>query len=513
MASCSRPTRMPSRLRQCARDSGAGRCVARQSGHGRSARPRHLFVCDGRARPAGVGNVDAQRNRDLHLQRSELADGERPLERGRHREPVQHLLASRHIGDAQWHQLQGTVIADASITVGAGANLEGRALAGTGATGAVTMAGSGGNTIGGCSAPAACPHHHDRSADSAQRDRRRGVHADTHRERRHGSVYLRRVGRHPAAGLTLTPAACCRARRMPEAPPRSRSEATDADGCLGEISPYDHHRRCRADPAAGLRFPVGVGARRVLDGFRLRRQDSRGVAAAGGRRFLAASSMLVAPLNVGMSIVRALREFLVAGNTNVTFARIMLTAPSLGPYVSCAESGHGRVSEAMPGGSVRLCTVPGNPPCHAGRMEPGMKSEKIRFRRGEESCRPFNAQAFLDSSGVAKSIASMDAGRTIFTQGDACEHVMYIQTGGVKLSVLSKTGGKPSSRCSARATSLARGAWPASQSGWAAPRPHPERDPARRARKRWCGCCTNSMPCPTGSSRTCCRATSGSKRT
>ena len=46
---------------------------------------------------------------------------------------------------------RGTVIANASITVGAGANLEGRALAGTGATGAVTMAGAGGNTIGGCS--------------------------------------------------------------------------------------------------------------------------------------------------------------------------------------------------------------------------------------------------------------------------------------------------------------------------------------------------------------------------
>ena len=46
---------------------------------------------------------------------------------------------------------RGTVIADASITVGAAANLEGRALAGTGATGAVTMAGAGGNTIGGCS--------------------------------------------------------------------------------------------------------------------------------------------------------------------------------------------------------------------------------------------------------------------------------------------------------------------------------------------------------------------------
>ena len=47
-------------------------------------------------------------------------------------------------------QFRGTVIADASITLGAGANLQGRALAGTGATGAVTMAGNGGNTISGC---------------------------------------------------------------------------------------------------------------------------------------------------------------------------------------------------------------------------------------------------------------------------------------------------------------------------------------------------------------------------
>lgn len=46
---------------------------------------------------------------------------------------------------------RGTVIADASVTIGAGANVTGRVLAGTGPTGAVTMAGSGGNTIGGCS--------------------------------------------------------------------------------------------------------------------------------------------------------------------------------------------------------------------------------------------------------------------------------------------------------------------------------------------------------------------------
>lgn len=46
---------------------------------------------------------------------------------------------------------RGTVIADASITVGNAANVAGRVLAGRGATGAVVMSGNGGNSIGGCS--------------------------------------------------------------------------------------------------------------------------------------------------------------------------------------------------------------------------------------------------------------------------------------------------------------------------------------------------------------------------
>src|SRR6476660_1174586 len=52
----------------------------------------------------------------------------------------------------------------------------------------------------------------------------------------------------------------------------------------------------------------------------------------------------------------------------------------------------------------------------------------------------FNAQAFLDSSGIAKTIRQFGRGETIFTQGDTCDDVLYIQTGCVKLSVLSKTG-------------------------------------------------------------------------
>jgi CRP-like cAMP-binding protein len=61
-------------------------------------------------------------------------------------------------------------------------------------------------------------------------------------------------------------------------------------------------------------------------------------------------------------------------------------------------------------------------------------------RGGTRAVPAFNAQAFLDSSGIAKTVVEYGRGETIFTQGDACKDVLYIQTGGVKLSVLSKTG-------------------------------------------------------------------------
>jgi CRP-like cAMP-binding protein len=52
----------------------------------------------------------------------------------------------------------------------------------------------------------------------------------------------------------------------------------------------------------------------------------------------------------------------------------------------------------------------------------------------------FNAQTFLDSAGIARRIVEYRRSETIFTQGDSCDSVLYIQKGGVKLSVLSKTG-------------------------------------------------------------------------
>jgi len=52
----------------------------------------------------------------------------------------------------------------------------------------------------------------------------------------------------------------------------------------------------------------------------------------------------------------------------------------------------------------------------------------------------FNAQAFLDSAGLSKTIVEYHRNEVVFTQGDSSSSVMYIQKGGVKLSVLSKTG-------------------------------------------------------------------------
>jgi len=52
----------------------------------------------------------------------------------------------------------------------------------------------------------------------------------------------------------------------------------------------------------------------------------------------------------------------------------------------------------------------------------------------------FSVQAFLDSTGIARTIVEFQIKNTLFSQGDVCKDVMYIQTGSVKLSVVSKTG-------------------------------------------------------------------------
>lgn len=52
----------------------------------------------------------------------------------------------------------------------------------------------------------------------------------------------------------------------------------------------------------------------------------------------------------------------------------------------------------------------------------------------------FNAQVFLDSAGVSKTVIQYGRNDVVFAQGEVSNDVLYIQSGGIKLSVISKTG-------------------------------------------------------------------------
>jgi CRP/FNR family cyclic AMP-dependent transcriptional regulator len=54
--------------------------------------------------------------------------------------------------------------------------------------------------------------------------------------------------------------------------------------------------------------------------------------------------------------------------------------------------------------------------------------------------RVFETQAFLNSTGVARNITEFKKKETIFSQGDPAKNVLYIQKGGVRLSVVNESG-------------------------------------------------------------------------
>jgi CRP/FNR family cyclic AMP-dependent transcriptional regulator len=52
----------------------------------------------------------------------------------------------------------------------------------------------------------------------------------------------------------------------------------------------------------------------------------------------------------------------------------------------------------------------------------------------------FDAQAFLESAGLERTVIPCQKGDTIYSQGQPCDSVLYLQTGEVTLSVLSARG-------------------------------------------------------------------------
>jgi CRP/FNR family cyclic AMP-dependent transcriptional regulator len=52
----------------------------------------------------------------------------------------------------------------------------------------------------------------------------------------------------------------------------------------------------------------------------------------------------------------------------------------------------------------------------------------------------FDAQAFLDSAGLARRVVEYRRSKKIYSQGESTKNVLYIQKGGIKLSVVNEVG-------------------------------------------------------------------------
>jgi len=69
-------------------------------------------------------------------------------------------------------------------------------------------------------------------------------------------------------------------------------------------------------------------------------------------------------------------------------------------------------------------------------MEATARSSKIKSKKKHA----FNTQTFLDSAGVARKVVEYRRSETVYAQGDSAKTVMYIQKGGIKLSVINEVG-------------------------------------------------------------------------
>ena len=68
------------------------------------------------------------------------------------------------------------------------------------------------------------------------------------------------------------------------------------------------------------------------------------------------------------------------------------------------------------------------------------KARPIKLKIRSTRKPAFNPQAFLNSSGIARRIVSYRKSQKVYSQGDPAKSVMYIQNGGIKLSVVNEVG-------------------------------------------------------------------------
>jgi CRP/FNR family transcriptional regulator, cyclic AMP receptor protein len=73
-------------------------------------------------------------------------------------------------------------------------------------------------------------------------------------------------------------------------------------------------------------------------------------------------------------------------------------------------------------------------------MKAVVRSSKIKSSIKFKEKYVFDAQTFLDSAGVARKVVEYRRSQKVYSQGDPATSVIYIQKGGVKLSIVNEVG-------------------------------------------------------------------------
>jgi CRP/FNR family cyclic AMP-dependent transcriptional regulator len=83
----------------------------------------------------------------------------------------------------------------------------------------------------------------------------------------------------------------------------------------------------------------------------------------------------------------------------------------------------------------------------------------------------FDAEAFLNSAGVARTMMEFGRKETLFSQGDPSNYIIYLQKGEVKISVVSKTGKEAVVGILGPGDFIGEGDWQGSHCEWQRPLP------------------------------------------
>jgi CRP/FNR family cyclic AMP-dependent transcriptional regulator len=73
-------------------------------------------------------------------------------------------------------------------------------------------------------------------------------------------------------------------------------------------------------------------------------------------------------------------------------------------------------------------------------MQANTNPRNIKPKRKSTQKLAFDAQAFLDSAGLARRVVEYQRSEKIYSQGESTKDVLYIQKGGIKLSVVNEVG-------------------------------------------------------------------------